>query len=86
MAAAAAAGCSGGGGVGGRRFCTGAFKCAIALDTVPFGFGAFFSFGFGAFFSFGAMAGGPEREQGRTWPGKLNSDAHVKSERFNKIN
>ena len=77
MAAAAAAGCGGGGvggGVGGRRFCTGAFKCAI----VPFGFGAFFSFG--------AMAGGPEREQGRTWPGKLNSDAHVKSERFNKIN
>ena len=73
MAGAAAAGC-GGGGVGGRRFCTGAFKCAI----VPFGFGAFFSFG--------AMAGGPEREQGRTWPGKLNSDAHVKSERFNKIN
>ena len=72
MAAAAAAGC-GCGGVGGRRFCTGAFKCAI----VPFGFGAFF---------FGAMAGGPEREQGRTWPGKLNSDAHVKSERFNKIN
>ena len=56
------------------------------LFTVPFGFGAFFSFGFGAFFSFGAMAGGPEREQGRTWPGKLNSDAHVKSERFNKIN
>ena len=83
MAAAPAAGCGGGGGgVGGRRFCTGAFKCAI----VPFGFGAFFSFGFGAFFSFGAMAGGPEREQGRTWPGKLNSDAHVKSERFNKIN
>ena len=79
--AAAAAGC-GGGGVGGRRFCTGAFKCAI----VPFGFGAFFSFGFGAFFSFGAMAGGPEREQGRTWPGKLNSDAHVKSERYNKVN
>ena len=76
MAAAAAAGC--GGGVGGRRFCTGAFKCAIALATV--------TFGFGIFFSFGAMAGGPEREQGRTWPGKLNSDAHVKSERFNKIN
>ena len=73
MAAAAA---GGGGGVGGRRFCTGAFKCA-PLFTVPFGFGAFFSFG--------AMAGGPEREQGRTWPGKLNSDAHVTSERFNNI-
>ena len=72
MAAAAAAGCGGGG--GGRRFCTGAFKFVIA------------PFGFGAVFSCGAMAGGPEREQGRTWPGKLNSDAHVKSERFNKIN
>ena len=75
MTAAAAAGCGGG---GGRGFCKSAFKCAFALATVPLGFGAFFPFG--------AMAGGPEREQGRTWPGKLNSDAHVKSERFNKIN